>query len=92
MKKAYMKPEIMFEDFSLSQNIAAGCEEKITNPSQDQCGIEFGQEVLFVASLGDVCTPDGQLMVEDVGGGDGVYNGICYHVFANDGERNLFNS
>lgn len=89
MKKAYMKPEILFEDFSLSQSIAAGCEEKTNTPSQEQCGFEFGPYVVFLDTPDSKCTGDGRV---DNMGGDGEWNGICYHVFANDGERNLFNS
>ena len=89
MKKAYMKPEIIFEDFSLSQNIAADCEEKINNPSQETCGIEYGPFVVFLDTPDTMCTGAGK--VTDMGG-DGEWEGICYHVFSNNGERNLFNS
>lgn len=87
MKKAYTKPEIVFESFSLSQNIAAGCEEKTNTPAQGQCGIEFGAEILFLDTAGSLCTDK----IKNVGG-DGEYNGLCYHVFSNNGEYNLFNS
>ena len=47
MKKAYSKPDIVFEDFSLSTNIAAGCEE---NPSLytetvNTCGVKWAAGV-----------------------------------------------
>ena len=92
MKKVYAKPNIMFESFSLSQNIAAGCEVKTETMSVNQCGLEFGPMVIFVST--PVCTEDG--LVENMGNGDGaandlIYNGLCYHVFTN-GEYNLFNS
>jgi hypothetical protein len=38
MKKAYSKPEIMFEDFSLSTNVAAGCTFKTDTKSEGDCG------------------------------------------------------
>ena len=38
MKKAYSKPEIMFEDFSLSANVAAGCTFKTDTKSEGDCG------------------------------------------------------
>lgn len=90
MKKAYMKPEIIFEDFSLSQNIATGCEEKIDTQSNNQCGIEWTDGTLFLSTMTDVCNSKFNPM--DNGGGDGEWQGICYHVFSNKGERNLFNS
>ena len=42
MRKAYSKPQIMFEDFTLSTNIAAGCEVKTNTPSQMQCA--YGED------------------------------------------------
>lgn len=89
MKRVYSKPQIYFESFSLSQNIAAGCEVKTNTPAQGQCGVNYGPFVVFLDSVGSQCTGDGR--VQDVGG-DGEYGGICYHVFSNDGENNLFNS
>ena len=77
MKKVYSKPEIMFEDFTLSTSIAGGCEHQDVTPttSQTGCGLNFGPDVIFVAG---VCsTAEG---VEPYGPDDGVYNGICYHV------------
>lgn len=38
MKKTYVKPEVYFENFELSANIAAGC-EAISNSAQDMCEI-----------------------------------------------------
>lgn len=89
MKKAYSKPEIVFENFSLSQNIAGDCEVKTNTPARGQCGIEFGPFVVFLDTATSQCTGDGRVL-ED--GGDGEYNGICYHVFSGKGEYNLFNS
>ena len=73
MKKVYSKPEIMFEDFTLCTNIAAGCEAKTNMPSNiEGCGY----------------TPEGvtyAIFLEGMNGcdrkyADGAYNGICYHV------------
>ena len=89
MKKAYVKPEIVFENFSMSQNIAADCEYQIDNPARGQCGIEFGPFTVFLGAVGSDCSGDGIMMDQ---GGDGEYNGLCYHVFTNNGEYNLFNS
>lgn len=88
MKKIYSKPEMFFESFTLNEHIAAGCEAKIDTPSRSQCGLDYGPFVVFLeTSTG--CTGDGK--VKDMGG-DGEYNGLCYHVFSNNGANNLFNS
>ena len=80
MKKKYSKPDIFFEDFSLSTNIAAGCEEEPTT-STDACGIKFGKGKFIFTSELYGCNrviPDGSddrevNMVDDKG------NGLCYH-------------
>lgn len=81
MKKTYTKPEIMFEDFKLSTNIAAGCETKTSTPSLDQCGYAVpGVGVIFIQGVNG-CTKK----IES-----GEFNGLCYH---NPTElNNLFNS
>lgn len=81
MKKVYSKPVIIFESFSLSQNIAAGCE--ITDPKDER---------LLFTGLGYAFIESCEYMVDDITvGGDGSFNGICYHVFT-DGSMNLHNS
>lgn len=89
MKKTYSKPKIYLESFSMSQNIAGDCEVKTNTPSRGQCGVDFGPYVLFLDTENSDCTGDGRVTSQ---GGDGEYNGICYHVFSNNGEKNLFNS
>lgn len=84
MKKTYSKPEIVFESFSLSQSIAAGCDVKTNTPAQGQCGLDFGGLMLFLDSMSGC--PDIPVTSE---GGDGEYNNICYHTVYGD---NLFNS
>lgn len=72
MKKTYEKPEILFESFIMSTNIAAGC--KFTNVTFSSgvfgCGYndERAQKVVFTTEMG--CTTK-----ED----DGEYNTICYN-------------
>ncbi len=83
MKRTYTKPELMFEDFSLSINIAAGCEVWATHgDSQQGCGYDlgedFGHTVIFLNN--GVC---------DYAVNDG-YNGICYH--NPSAINNVFNS
>lgn len=84
MRKAYSKPEILFESFTLSTNIAGSCKTDTYLPSNDQCGLDFSGLIVFMEGMGG-CT-DIQVGNE---GGDGEFNGICYHVPYGD---NLFNS
>ena len=85
MKKFYTKPEIMFDSFTLSTNIAGDCEEKMNLPSNSSCGLDFSGLMVFLDGMGG-CT---NIKVDNVGG-DGEFNGICYHVPS--GDKNLFNS
>lgn len=87
MKKTYAKPAVYFESFTLCTAIAAGCEVKTNTPAARQCGIDFGPYTLFLDTMTGVCFGDGA--IKDVGG-DGRYNGICYHV--PEDSNNLFNS
>ena len=79
MKKFYSKPEILFEDFSLSTSITAGCEFTEANSTQDVCGYP---------------TRDGMVFVSDVPGCKFVQpdnnDTLCYHV--PDANHNIFNS
>lgn len=85
MKKRYQKPEILFEAFSVSTNIASDCEVKTNSPSNSTCGMDFSGLKVFM---------DGMNGCSDIGvtnqGGDGEWNGICYHIPS--GDKNLFNS
>ena len=78
MKKAYTKPEIIFDDFSLATTIAAGC-AKPTGPHENSCGIEYRPGlILFTAEpICNTTSPDGS-------------DGFCYHVPQPD--TKLFNS
>ncbi|MBQ8524625.1 MAG: hypothetical protein IJ457_08390 [Clostridia bacterium] len=84
MKKTYEKPIIIFEDFSLSTSIAAGCEVITQNPTQGQlCGYKpddrwMGDNVFVDPELGCLSTPPTNL------------DAICYDVPTED--YNLFNS
>lgn len=69
MKKTYSKPDIFFEDFSLSTSIAAGCEKKPFKQG-DGCGVKWGALMLFTQTLN--CKDK---IVE----GDSEYNKLCYH-------------
>ena len=89
MKKTYTKPEISFESFLMSTNIASQCEgEPVGLPARGTCGVPgSGGDVLFSASVqgANGCTLDWTLL-----NGADDYNGFCYH---NPTEyNNLFNS
>ena len=83
-KKPYQKPEIVYEDFSLSTNIAAGCETIITNATKDACAYQtnYAGKItnIFTADIPAVCT------TTEVDGN----NGLCYHVPLENND--LFNS
>lgn len=76
---------IVFENFSLSTNIAADCEAKTNLPSNNTCGIDMSGKVVFLTGMGG-CS---DIQVDNVGG-DGAWNGLCYHN-PNNGD-NVFNS
>lgn len=84
MKKAYVKPEIAFFDFTLSTSIAAGCEVKTDLQSLDICGFKPPDDrwegVIFV-DRNTACT--------QTPAGSG-YDTLCYHVPTE--AYNLFNS
>lgn len=85
MKKVYEKPEIMFESFILSTNIAAGCEIVIDNHSSGSCGYEYeggSGTTMFTVALGEkICN----IPIDD-----DEKNTFCYHVPIQT--NNLFNS
>lgn len=82
MKKVYEAPEILFEDFSLSTSISAGC-DKIINPLLYTCGVYYpGIGMIFVEG-NTGCS----VKMEDT---FETSDGYCYHVPNED--KNLFNS
>ena len=86
MKKIYSKPEIIFEDFTLSENIAGDCEGIVGNPAKGTCAyLSSGGIATFTDSV-DACdfTP------ADMGSTDDRWDGFCYHVPIET--NNLFNS
>ena len=85
MKKTYEKPQIMFESFTLSTNIAGDCEVKTWEPTNSDCGMKFSDGLyLFIEGVTGCSVP-----VVDGTVGNDDFNTICYHVpFGN----NLFNS
>lgn len=84
MKKIYSKPEIMFDSFTLTTNIAAGCKHIIDTFANGSCGMFFpGAGNVFTTNVSGCSdkpvSPDGD-----------QYGGICYHVPYEDSK--LFNS
>ena len=55
MKKRYIKPEIIFEDFSLNTNIAGDCGRLTDTVTSGTCGFELpGVGIVFVDGV-SVC-------------------------------------
>ncbi len=81
MKKDYEKPELVFDSFELSQDIAAGC-EFISNHVKGMCGVDTGVGILFSGELySGACT---------MTPGPGFYDGVCYDVPSD--MQNVFSS
>lgn len=73
----------MFEDFTLSTNIAGDCEAKLNTPSNGVCGYQ-PEGATYTIFLTDMSGCDRQYP-------DGANaNGLCYHIPTDD--KNLFNS
>ncbi len=83
MKSKYTKPQIMFEDFSLSVSIA-NCEVTTSLHYRGTCGLKYAWYTLFDSSLGDVCNRDFSSVSTPYD------DSLCYH---NPSESyNLFSS
>ena len=82
MKKTYTKPEIIFEDFTASTNIAAGCEGPAVGHAKDSC---------FIQGTGNIrIFDDGMNQCEYTPFPGDPYDGYCYHTPTDS--NNLFNS
>ena len=81
MKKTYVKPEVHFESFELSTNIAYACGKPTHTPTNGTCGVTIDglPGTVFLSTVAG-CKYEKQ---------DG-YSGLCYH--QPDGSLNLFNS
>lgn len=82
MKKTYEKPQILFESFTLSTNITAGCENPTNLPSENQCGLDFSGLMVFMTGM----TGCEHIQISE---GDS-FDGICYHTPTE--ANNLFTS
>lgn len=86
MKKHYKAPEILFEDFALSDSIAGTCDGIVGNPSKGSCAV-LGTGGISVFSEG---IRGCDFKPEDLGGINDEWDGFCYHVPTE--YNNLFNS
>ena len=83
MRKTYSKPEVMFENFAMSINIAVGCEGPQVGPVKDTCYVVgTGGVKMFDSDMVNVC--------DYVPSPGDPYDGYCYHVPTES--NNLFNS
>ena len=91
MKKTYTKPEISFESFLMSTNIAGDCEIRAnTNTNYNTCGHVYGDKILFGDDLYG-CKRHGSnsLLFKPYEEKDG-YDSFCYHTPTE--ASNIFNS
>lgn len=72
MKKFYTKPDIVFEDFSLSTSIAGACETVLSTPTSGTCAVQFGRLMVFTDQVSGCA--------KKVVDGSEDYNKLCYHV------------
>lgn len=82
MKKAYSTPDILFDSFALSQNIAAACAQNVNTQYTGVCGVPFGNKMVFTMG-----TSGCRVKIED---GSPVFNYLCYHIPVD--QNKLFNS
>ena len=74
MKKTYAKPQIVFESFQLTANIAGDCNTRPNSTNEATCGYNDNGWIIFQSNT--VCNfPIRQ---------DGIYDRICYHVPTGD--------
>lgn len=85
MKKTYSKPQIMFEAFTLSTNIASGCGVITKLPGEGTCG--FTPErwpsdvIIFTTDMNCNTAPE-----------DTEFDGLCYDNPSAGTGMNLFTS
>lgn len=80
MKKTYSKPDIMFESFTLSTNIAASCAPGAQTLSADYiCGKLFSDGTMVFTTSVSGCS----LKVTADQDGDAMWGTYCYHVPVN---------
>ena len=75
MKKTYAKPQIVFESFQLTANIAGDCNTRPNSADEATCGYNDNGWIVFQNS--SVCI---DIQVNP----DGKHNRLCYHVPTGD--------
>lgn len=87
MKKNYSKPEIFFENFSVSCSLAS-CEEK-ANSMENVCGYYMPSlnKNVFVSGINGCKYTE--VTPHDGNGLDGQFGTVCYHI---PGGYNVFGS
>jgi hypothetical protein len=69
MRKTYSKPDIHFDNFALSTNVAANCEFQTPLPRADECGIPYFNWIVFQSEL------QGCNKISE----SGIWDSMCYH-------------
>lgn len=76
MKKTYAKPQIVFESFQLTANIAGDCNTRPNSASEATCG--------YIDDNGWIVFQNSTVCIHVQVGPDGKHNGLCYHVPTGD--------
>ena len=76
MKKTYAKPQIVFESFQLTANIAGDCNTKPNIANEATCG--------YIDDNGWIIFQNSAVCIHVQVGPDGEYNGLCYRVPTGD--------
>ena len=84
MRKKYSKPDIGFENFSLSVSVA-NCEIHITGANAGTCAMIYDGIPIFTDDVHGCKQENGGVPIVD-----SATNGFCYHVPIET--NNLFNS
>jgi hypothetical protein len=85
VKKKYGKPEVTFENFSLSSNIAGNCGSSLNHHSYDSCGCYTTSSdplhgCVFVDNGFTVFTSSAICDVQP----DSGWSQVCYHVVTDE--------
>ena len=88
IKKKYVKPHIIFEDFSLNVGIAGDCEsDPVGNPTRGACAVIGSGNIYMFSGTVAQC----EYASTDYGSSDpDKWDGFCYHIPTED--NTLFNS
>ena len=82
MKKLYNKPQVIIEEFTISQSVASGCTVS-AQFNKNNCGIpgKYEDEILFSLGLaGSPCTYKPVGTDNNQNGIDDLDDKYCYHI------------